>query len=136
MKVLYLKAILAGLFFGIWPFFMNKSGLSGNVSSACFAALAFIGVLPFAIHSCGWSIPTANWKMVILAGLFGAIGLLFFNGMLADASPQEIGNLFIVVVVAQIGVATLYQIFVNGYLSIEKMVGYVAAIVAVYLLQK
>ena len=86
MNELQAKAVLAGVFFGIWPLLINRSGLNGNIGSACFSAAALIGVLPFALYSSGFTIPTANWTMVALAGFFGALGLLSFNGMLAGAS--------------------------------------------------
>jgi len=134
MNDLQLKAVLAGVFFCIWPLFMNRSGLSGNVSSAMFSAVAFIGVLPFALHSSGFAIPTANWAMVALAGFFGALGLLSFNGMLAGASLQNVGTLFVLMTVVQVAVAASYQAIMSGHLSIDKVGGYAAAAVAAYLL--
>lgn len=131
---LQLKAILAGVFFGIWPLFMNRSGLSGNVSSVFFCLTALIGVLPFALYSNGFALPPANWTMVALAGLFAAAGLLFFNGMLASASQQNIGTLLVFVFVVQIAIAALYQIVMSGRLPLDKACGYVAAVVAAYLL--
>jgi VIT1/CCC1 family predicted Fe2+/Mn2+ transporter len=134
MNELQTKAILAGLFFGIWPLFMNRSGLSGNVSSVIFSAAVLIGVLPFALYSSGLSIPTANWTMVTFAGIFGALGLISFNGMLANASLQNVGILFILTLVTQTTVAASYQVLMSGHLPIDKACGYVAAIAAAYLL--
>src|SRR3989344_3826804 len=134
MNDLRVMAALAGVFFGLWPLFMNRSGLTGNVSSAVFCVAAFIGVLPFAIKSGGASLATANWLMVVFAGLFGALGLLSFNGMLASASLQNVGTLFVLMTVVQIAIAASYQTIMNGHLSIDKVSGYVAAAVAAYLL--
>jgi len=134
MSELWVKAALAGVFFGIWPLFMSRSGLSGNVSSVMFSAAALIGVLPVALYSNGVSIPTANWAMVILAGLFGALGLLSFNGMLASASAHNIGTLFVLMTVVQVAVAASYQTITSGHLSVEKAAGYAAAALAAYLL--
>jgi len=134
MNELWVKAVLAGAFFGIWPLFMNRSGLSGNVSSAMFSMVAFIGVLPFALHSSGFTIPTANWTMVAIAGFCGALGLLSFNSMLAGASVQNVGTLFVLMTVVQVVVAASYLTVMSGHLSLEKAGGFVAAAVAAYLL--
>lgn len=134
MNDLYMKAILAGVLFGIWPLFMNRSGLNGNVSSAAFCLAALAGVAPFAIYSNGLSLPNANWLMVILAGAAGAVGLLFFNGMLASASLQNVGALFVLTTVAQVTVAASYQVVMSGHLSLDKIGGYIAAVAAAYLL--
>ncbi len=50
MGELQFKAIVAGVFFGIWPLLMNKSGLSGNVSSAVFGLGVLMIVAPFAFY--------------------------------------------------------------------------------------
>ncbi|NTU67031.1 MAG: hypothetical protein HGB08_03870 [Candidatus Moranbacteria bacterium] len=136
MDNLQVKAILAGMFFGIWPLFMNRSGLTGNVSSVMFCMAVLIGVSPFAIYSNGLSIPTANWTMVALAGFFGAIGLLSFNSMLSNATPQNVGTLFVFMIVVQIVVPALYQTIMDGNISIRKIGGYTAAITAAFLLSK
>jgi hypothetical protein len=134
MNDLQVKALLAGMFFGVWPLFMNKSGLSGNVSSVCFSAAAFIGVLPFALYSNGLSIPAANWTMVALAGSFGALGLIFFNGMIAGASVQNIGTLFVLMTIVQVTITASYQAIMSGGVSLDKAGGYVFAAIAAYLL--
>src|SRR3989338_2141707 len=125
MNDLRVMAALAGIFFGLWPLFMNRSGLTGNVSSAAFCVAALIGVLPFAIKSGGASLVTANWLMVAFAGLFGALGSLFFNGMLAGTSSQSVGTLFVLMTVIQVAVAASYQIIMSGQLSIDKVGGYI-----------
>lgn len=134
MGELYLKATLAGVFFGIWPLFMNRSGLGGNTSSAAFCLVALVGVLPFALQSTGITLPNANWLMVIFAGAFGAAGLLVFGGILAKATPQNIGTIFVFMTVVQITVAAVYQTFMNGGASFSKIGGYITAGVAAYLL--
>ncbi len=134
MNALQVKAMLAGVFFGCWPFLMNRSGLSGNVSAVCFSGAALIGVLPFALHSNGFSIPNANWLMVLFAGMFGALGLLFFNNVLAKASLQNVGTLFVLCNVMQVAVAGTYQTIMNGHLSFDKAIGYLAATVAAFFL--
>lgn len=130
------KAIIAGLFFGVWPLFMNRSGLNGNVSSAAFSMCTLLAVLPFAFYSSGLVLPQANWTMVILAGGTAALGLLSFNGMLANVTAQEVGALFILMTVVQIAVPALYQTYMNGQLPLDKLGGYCAAVIAAYLLMR
>ena len=136
MNDLQIKAMLAGLAFGIWPLVMNKSGLNGNVSSAAFTLVALAGVLPFALKSMGGSLAGANWILVIIAGLIGACGLLLFNGMLAGATPKNVGTLFVAMIVVQTAIPALYQVGNDGHLSVQKAVGFVAAFVAAVLLTR
>lgn len=134
MSELYLKAALAGVFFGIWPLFMNRSGLGGNTASAAFCLVALVVVLPFALQSTGVTLPNANWLVVIFAGVFGAAGLLVFGGILEKATPQNIGTIFVFMTIVQITVAASYQTIMNGGASLDKVGGYTAAGVAAYLL--
>ncbi|MBI2410146.1 hypothetical protein HYV30_03865 [Candidatus Kaiserbacteria bacterium] len=134
MSDLQVKAVLAGLFFGIWPLFMNKSGLQGNVSSLVFGLAATLGVMPFALQSIGFTLPSANWLMVVCAGVFGALGLLSFNGMLASAPAEKVGALFVTMIVVQIMVPAIYQIYMAGQLPMTKVAGFVLAIAAAFLL--
>ena len=134
MNKLQIFSVLAGICFGIWPLFMNRSGLTGNVSSAAFCLVALIGVLPFAIKSGSNSLATASWLMVVLAGLFGALGLLFFNGMLAKASMKTVGSLFVLMTVVQIAIPAIYQVIITGRLPLGKLTGFIAAVIAALLL--
>lgn len=131
---LYLKAALAGVFFGVWPLLMNRSGLSGNMSAGVFTGVVLVGLLPFALYSSGGVIPKANWAIVIVAGFFGVLGMLFFNGMLAGATSANVGQLFIFTTVIQVVIPAVYQTVKAGQLEPDKAVGYIAAMVAAYLL--
>lgn len=135
MNELQLKALFAGLFFGLWPLLMNKSGLSGNVSAMAFSGLVLIFVSPFAIGELG-HVSNIKWMMVIFAGLFGAIGVLCFNGMLAKATTQSVGTLFVLMIVVQTAVPAIYQGFINGGISLTKGIGFALAAIAAVLLTK
>lgn len=136
MNELYLKAVLAGVFFGVWPLLMNRSGLTGNISAAAFALGALIVVSPFAIHEFRGAAINVVWTMLVGACIFGGLGLLAFNGMLSKATPQAVGSLFVLVLVVQIAIPALYQIVSDGGLTISKCVGFAAAILAAYLLAR
>jgi hypothetical protein len=133
MTDLKVRAMLAGLAFGLWPLFMNRSRLNGNLSSFAFGAAATIIVLPFALRSFG-EFATADWKMVVIAGILGACGLLFFNAVLAGATPAQVGKLFVLMVVVQITVPAVYQVILNRHLSIGTACGFGAAVIAACLL--
>ena len=133
MTELQLKAALAGLFFGIWPLLMHRSGLSGNVSSAAFGLGAFLVVLPFALPKIG-QIGEADKTMIILSCLLGGFGLLSFNGMLSKATKEQVGPLIVLMTVVQIAVPALYQVVIAGKITIAQGAGFAAAILAAILL--
>lgn len=128
------KAILAGLFFGLWPLFMNRSGLAGTVSSFTFAFIAMVVVMPFALHTTGFAIPAANWLMVACGGIFGALGLLSFSGMLADVPPEKVGSFFVAMIIVQIMIPATYQVIMTQELPLAKAAGFALAIIAAFLL--
>jgi hypothetical protein len=132
---LQMKAMVAGLFFGVWPLLMNRSGLSGSVSSAAFAGICFLGVLPFALKNGIPNLTGANWGMILAAGLLGALGVLQFNGMLAKATDQNVGMLFVVMIVVQTSIPALYHVAMTG-LTPRQALGFLAAFVAAILLTK
>lgn len=135
MDSLQVKALLAGLFFGLWPLLMNKSGLSGNVSAMAFSGLVLVFVTPFAIGDIGHMM-NIRWMMVVGAGLFGAVGVMCFNGMLAKATPQSVSTLFVLMIVVQTAVPAIYQAIINGGVSLTKGVGFALAAIAAVLLCK
>jgi len=127
-------AVLAGVFFGIWPLLMNRSGLSGNTGAALFTGLVLVGLVPFAVYSNGMAIPTANWGFLVSAGILGTFGMLFFNGMLASASLAQVPGLFICTTLVQVVIPALYSVVLSGGLPLDKAVGFGAAALAAYLL--
>lgn len=132
---LELRAFFAGVFFGAWPLFMNRSGLNGNVSSVVFGLVSLICVLPFAIQSGSATIWTANWTMAALAGISGGIGLLFFNSILANTTPETVSTYFVLTNVVVASVPAIYQTYMTG-LTTTRMCGFAAAILAAVLLTK
>ncbi|MGE5297781.1 MAG: hypothetical protein ACM3KM_01310 [Acidobacteriaceae bacterium] len=111
---------------------MNRSGLPGSVSSAVFSGVVFLFVVPFALKG-GVATLDANWVMAIGAGVVAAVGVLQFNGMLAKAIPQNVGTLFVLMIVVQVAIPAIYQVVMTG-LTVTKAAGFLAAIVAAILL--
>lgn len=135
MNDLQVRAVLAGVFFGIWPLLMNRSGLGGNVSSAVFALGVLMVVSPFAFYELqGGTVTKIIWIMAAGACIFGGLGLLSFNGMLSKATPKTVGSLFVLMMVVQISIPAVYQIFKDGELTISKVIGFAAAILAAFML--
>jgi drug/metabolite transporter (DMT)-like permease len=134
MNSLKMMAIVAGLSFGAWPIFMNKSGLNGFISAAVFAGAASICIIPFALYENGFAIPKANWTMVAIAVFIGALGLIMFNGMLAKSPALNIGNLIIITTLMQVVMAASYQIYMSGQITLDKICGYALATAGAYIL--
>jgi len=133
MDSLSVKAVLVGILFGIWPLLMSRSGLSGNISSFVLVLVMLVCILPFSIGSFG-EIFNANLWFAISAAILGAAGLLFFNGILFKATPQNLGPLLVLIFVIQIIVPSMYHIIMTGGVTVTKGIGFVLAIVAAILL--
>jgi bacteriorhodopsin len=130
---LQIKAIVAGILFGIWPLMMNRSGLAGNMSAVVMTGVSLICVTPFALSNMG-NLANANWFMGIGAGVVAAIGIMSFNGMLAKATPQNVSALFVMMIVVQTVLPAVYNILMNGGMTLTKGAGFVFAIIAAVLL--
>lgn len=128
--------IAAGLFFGTWPLLMGKSGLPGFVSAALLSGLSFLFIIPVAIYS--GQLQTVSFStpltFAIMAVIIGALGLLTFNTGLAEVTPERIGGMFMTMIMVQLSVPALYQIFLSGDLSPKRMVGIGGAFAVAYLL--
>ena|SRR6185369_1538517 len=136
MNSLQVKAAIAGIFFGAWPLLMNRSKMEGNVSSAFFSLVVLLCVLPFAISGIKDIPSDVNWKMAVGAGMIGACGVMCFNGMLAKASKENVGSLFVVMIIVQTAIAAAYYVCMNGGISPTKGVGFLLAFAAAILLTK
>lgn len=133
MSAIYVRAILAGLLFGIWPLLMNKSGLTGNMSSLVFTAFAILTVAPFAMNEGFGSLRTAAPIFFISAGIVAGIALLLFNGMLSQATPKQVSSLFLISLMAQIVSPAIYHMYQNG-IEPKKLAGITLAVLASILL--
>ena len=135
MNNLQISSIIAGVFFGLWPLLLNKSGLNGNVASIIFSGIGFICIAVVAFTIGNMSIPThTNWWLAIAAGAVSAVGVLIFNNVLAKSSPLNVTTLFALMLVVQIAVAAIYQVIISGNLSITKGLGFIFAVATTVLL--
>ena len=88
MENLKLQAVIAGVFFGIWPLLMNRSGLNGNFSSFVFTAVILVCIAPFAIGHAG-NLSQANWFMVVGAGVCSYFWTHFLQRDALKNHPSE-----------------------------------------------
>ena len=127
-------SIVAGLFFGIWPLLMNRSGQSGSFNAAAFAGLVFVFVLPFALKGGTQPFTAVSVLCVLLAGVAGAAGMLALTYMLSHTPGSRIGWMLVTMVLAQVTVSVLYQLLLDGDISLKKAVGLVIAVLAVWMI--
>lgn len=131
-----MRAVLAGLFFGVWPLMMSRSGLGGNLSSLVLALVMLVCIFPFAFGHLG-DLSDAhgmNWMMAITAGVFGAAGILLFNGVLAKATSEQVSALFVLTIIVQTIVPAVYQVVMTGGITPLKLLGFTFAAIAATLL--
>ncbi|MES3004528.1 MAG: hypothetical protein V4690_00275 [Patescibacteria group bacterium] len=129
-----IKAVVAGFCFGVWPLIMNKSGLSGGMSSVVLTIIVLM-----VVGSASWSelgkVANVNWIVVVTASIISGIGLLMFNRGIAITAAQEVSVFFLTVLLAQMLVPALYHVFQNG-ISTYKLIGFGCAALAAYFLNK
>ena len=135
MDSLEFKSIIAGILFGIWPLFINRSGLTGNLASFVFASVVLLSVSPFAVSNLS-QIGNSYWIWAVAAGVIGAAGLLLFNNVLSKATPQSVGILVVLMIIVQTVVPAIYQMIMGGEISFAKLAGILLAVVATFLLVK
>lgn len=127
------KMIITGVVFGVWPLLMNKSGLVGTTATATIAFIVMLLVLPVGVYH-GLTFVGSKWWFAVIAGCFAALGMLMFNSMLAKATRDEVGRLFVIMLVFQTAVPAVYHAYVNGGLTLKSGAGFLTAIITVFLL--
>lgn len=125
-------SLIAGLFFGLWPLVMNRSGLPANISTVVFAGTNLLIAVALTIY--GGAKLQGSVGIGIAAGIVGAVGLTAFNLMLSKSKPTEVGSLFVLMVMVQIAVPAVYQMAMSGEVSLKKVAGFLAAFAATVLL--
>ena len=129
------QATLAGILFGVYPLFLNRTNLKGNIMGATFSLIASILIIPFAIGQAKYLAQT-NWWMMIAACLTSAIAMLSMTGFLASSNKESVSLLIILMVVTQAIVAAINQIIQDQKISPKMLVGFSFAVAAIILLNK
>ncbi|MFA6536441.1 MAG: hypothetical protein WC250_01940 [Candidatus Paceibacterota bacterium] len=133
MRNVALKVAVAGFCFAIWPLFMNRSGLRSNIATGIFTAVVLAIVSLPAINQLE-DLTKAKWLMILAGGIFGAVGVMAFNSVITQATLKEAGTLFMATVMVQIAVIATYQTVMSGDLSPKRLIGYLCAGLAAFLL--
>lgn len=135
MDKLQIRAVIAGICFGIYPLLLNRSRLGGNMQSAVFCILVCLFVIPFAVKEVG-ELAHTYWAMVIGAGMASAMGMLSMTGFLAKASPVAAGTLIVMMIVTQTLVTAIYQVVMDKGVSFTRGLGFVLAAIAIVLMNR
>lgn len=132
----YVYMVLTGICFGIWPLMMNRSGLSGTPASVIFIGTSMLFVLTVAALTRSFDFSgNVHWPIAIGASILGGIGLLSLNAGLAAISPQMVGKLIIVMILVQIAIPAVYDMYMNTGIELKTVLGIVFAVVAAALLR-
>lgn len=130
-----IRAVLAGVFFGLYPLLLNRSNLPGNLTGMMFSFFVAVFILPFALGEAP-KLATANWLMLISAGAISAIAMMCMTNFLTNNTEEKIGLLIILMIVTQATVTAIFQIIMDKGVSATRLSGFALAIMAVYLLNK
>ncbi len=134
--MLQVQAVIAGVCFAIWPLLMNRSGLNSNVAS--FSYMFMVVAIIFMYNIFRWApinMTSSQFAIVFVSGACGAVGTLFFNSMLATASPQKVGSLILLMLLAQAIIPVVYSLMFAKF-SATQALGIILAVVAIILLSK
>ena len=132
----WVLAFVAGACFAGWPLCMNKSGLNGFVAAAVFSTATFLGVVPLALKSNGFTMPTASWWAVVGAGAFGIVGLLSFTTILSRVSPRDLSPYLLIVGMVQVTINAIHHAYHNQGMPADKICACIAACVVTYVLAR
>lgn len=137
---IYLMVFLAGLFFGLWPLFMKYSGIKNvTVSTIAMEAVVLTVVILAGFRNMpvpGSATLSGNWSLLVLSGVSAAFGVLSFNKGLSLVGEQGTGGFIVLVMLVQLCVTAINQIWHDGGLTSSQALGFASAGLAVYLLTK
>ena len=132
---LVIRALISGIFFVLWPLFMNQSGLNYISAAFAFILVQLFVLIPVFIKNFNPHIINI-WSLC--AGVCGAVGMLFFTGGL-EKIPKEskavLSTYLTLMLLIQVCVIAVHQIVFNG-INLRKILGFVLAGVVVFLLLK
>ncbi len=128
--------LISGLFLTHWPMVANRSGLSGPLSVAAFATFCALGLLVAAIFVDKSTLYTASWGYSIGAGLLGSVGLILLGYVVGNATPAEMSKNMIPFLLIQLLPPAAYNIYLSGQFTRDKAIGFAAAVVTIYFLNR
>jgi hypothetical protein len=155
--------LIAGIFFGLWPFLISRGGLKGFDSVAsmallqaaiilgCTAVSWYLGgdarrsillalavtVLIILYADKQWRIDAANWNYIIATATASAIGLLCVCRLNQIVNLTEVAPFLVTIYVLQIAVSMTVHFSQNpSEISVMRGLGYVTAAISVLMLHK
>ena len=133
-----LKLIFAGTLFAFWPLLLNRSKLSGSTSlmAAMVVVTAIVVAFALANHPTLDKAASHWWVWVIASGACSALGMIVMCSVTAKVTVAEVGQLMVIVTIAQITTTALYDVAMKGGFSLKTAAGFAAAIVAAILLRR
>ena len=131
---LQVRAVIAGLCFGLWPLFMNLSRLAGNVAAAVFSAGTLLVVLPLAVASDRSSLAEPLVHDRVCRHLLRNRNAVI-QWHARKAPVKIVGSLFVLMILVQTIIPAVYQVARDG-LTVTKAVGFVLAISSAVLLTR
>ena len=145
MGKIYLLAIGTGLCAGAWPLLMKPANLSGGAIAAVCGLLALIGGLVLFVGKERLQIGAApdlavGWSWALAAGLCFAAAGLMFSVAIPDIPPEKLGAVYTALILVQIAVPVLWQLWVDlssrQVVDLWQLAGIVLTPITAFLLLK
>jgi len=132
-----LLALLAGVCFGAWPIFMQKSGLNGFTQAFVFSFILVVIVTPIAYFGHG-DLTQIQWRMAVIAAIIGAFGTIIYTSAISKAltTQTSLATVILIQVVVQTVVPVVWEAIQTKTMPTTKLVGCMLAIATLVCLTK
>lgn len=131
-------SILAGLAFGIWPFFMKKSGLTPMANAVVLTVVSLMVYLPFVILNPAdlqaVNVLTVGFGLAVVAGAMNGLGTIAFQKMVTNKEVAIATGVMLVILTQVVVTAVGERVLYGDLFTTKKVFGIAAAGAAVYLL--
>ncbi len=134
MNQFVVLAVVAGIFWGLWPIVMKASGLQGSWSVLALYVGGLCAILP--VFKAQGALTYRGVALGLLAGILGGVGGILFTKITNSNSKDVfISNLYSVCLIVQLLTAVVVACFLCGEeITTKKVVGAIMACVAILLL--
>ncbi len=138
MGNIWFLAVLAALFFGLWPYALNASRAKSFLAATSFCVIQALLLLALMLAQ-GKEVPwrSIEWKWILVAGLMSGSGLLIFTRMCEVTTDQNRASWIAITTIGQVVVSMGYFILTTkGEFSITRLIGFVLAGISIILMYK
>lgn len=156
-------AVIAGIVFGIWPYYLNKAGLFGINAPSAFCTvqsmfLLFVVALAAGIKGGEWKVAyltlplltmmgiyswliweskTLNWNKLLWASFFSSTGLICISQMLTFSTDATRSTHLATMAIVSICInATMYIVQNPSNFLWQRLLAYPSAALTIYLFYK